>query len=223
MSNNTKKSTAETMKIRTPEFRASFPALFEPKKVNNQGEAKYSVQMLFQVKETETSKKLGVKVVDITPLMKAVEACAISALGPDKSKWPKMEWPFRKGEEKDYDGYGPGVVFATASTKIKPGIVHAFAGPDGKPAPLTVPTDFYGGCIALATVNPYYWKYMGKQGVSFGLQNVQKLRDCEMFGGRAKAADDFDAIEPPEGASPADAKTGAAAVNGGDPLGMLPS
>lgn len=212
MSNATK-TKDEKIKLTTPEFRVSFPQVFEAKQVNGQGTAKFSIQMLFRVKADP--KKPDEKVVDLTPLKNAWLAVAVSKFGTDKTKWPKLENPFRDGKEKDYDGYGDGIVFLTASSKMKPGVVHAHAGADGKPEPLTVPTDFYGGCYARATVNPYYWEFMGKKGISFGLQNVQKLKDGEMFGGRAKAEMDFDAIEPPQGAT-------AVAGEPADPLAGMP-
>lgn len=218
---------SEGVKITTPEFRASFPALFEAKSVQPGGNAKYSVVMLFQTKETAASKAEGRSVVDIEPVRKLIRDVVIEKFGADKSKWPalgngtgQLQLPLHLGTEpgkKDMVGYGEGIIFATASSSGKnarPGVVHAYAGPDGKPAPLTVPSDFYGGCYARATVNAYYWEYMGKLGVSLGLQNVQKLRDGEPFGGRGKAEEDFDAIPSPEGAS--QAQPAAAAAAGSD-------
>jgi len=35
---------------------------------------------------------------------------------------------------------------------------------------------------------------MGKHGVSFGLQNLQKMNDGEPFSGKTKAEDDFESI-----------------------------
>lgn len=219
---------AESVKILTPEFQASFPNLFTPKAAPGSDKLKYSLVMLFQVKETAKSKAEGRKVVDIKPLKDAVSAVLAEKFGPDKSKWPPFgdgpglfKLPFRSGEEpgkKDAAGLGEGIMFINATKngdQIKPGIVHAHAGPDNRPAPLTVPTDFYGGCYARATVNPYFWEYMGRMGVSFGLQNVQKLRDGEPFGGGVAAENEFDAIQIPGGATPA----GVVAATG-DPLGL---
>lgn len=221
MSNATKDSKAPKMKLTSPEARASFPQVFEPKAVNG-GEPMYSVQLLFQTKETETSKKLGLKVVDITPLKQAVADVLTAEFGADRTKWPqKLELPFRDGKEKDYDGYGDGVTFINVKSKMKPGIVYPWAGADGRPEPLTVQSDLYGGCIIRATLNPYYWEYMGKKGVSFGLQNIQKVRDCEMFGGRVAPEKDFDALEAPKPAA-APAAGGAQAGAPADPLAGLP-
>ncbi len=189
------------VKIMTPEFRASYPAVFEAKAVNkgDKGDkAKFSVQMIFRVKETPESKARGEKVVDILPLRQAVAAILVAEYGADKTKWPAgLHTPFRNGSEKKKPdgtypaGYDDGVVFCNASTIYKPGLV------DSANVVIVLPNEFYGGCYARATVNPYAYEYMGKRGVSLGLQNIQKLRDGEPFGGRTAPEDDFDAIDPP--------------------------
>jgi len=183
----------------------SFPQVWEPKQINGTGTAKYNLSMLFRVAadpaKPETAKEKGV---DITPMKQAVGAVLVAQFGPDKTKWPAgLSIPFRDGKDKQFDGYGPGVIFIGASSSAKnprPGIV----GPDGKTA-ITTPNEFYGGCYARATVNAFYWEFMGKKGVSFGLQNIQKTRDGLPFSGRAAAEDDFDAIPLPnasEGGAP---------------------
>jgi hypothetical protein len=212
MAKNKMKSEMES--IMTPEFRASFPSLFEPRAAKPGDKAKYSIQMLFQVKETAKSKAEGRKVVDLEPLKVLVRNVLTEKYGQDRSKWPAgLFLPFRDGMEpgkKDLNGYGEGIVFVGASSvKVKPGVVHAYAeAGTNKPALLTVPSDFYGGCYARAKVNAFAWEYMGKVGVSFGLQHVQKLRDGEPFGGNGSAADQFDAIAEPAGAEAAPAAGG---------------
>ncbi len=219
---------SEETKHLTPEFRVSFPNVFEAVKVNPTDKtAKFSVQMVFQVKETEKSKAAGTKVVSIQNLKDAVKAVIVEKYGADTAKWPKigdgvgmLKLPFRDGMEpgkKDADGYGEGTVFLAASSVNMPGIVESYAGSDGKAAPLAARTDFYPGCYARATLNAYHWKFMGKEGVSFGLQNLQKLRDGERFGGRGNASNDFDAIEAPAGAVPAGVGATASVA---DPLGL---
>lgn len=207
----------EFIKVRTPEGRASFPNLFEAKKVNETDKkAKFSTQILFRVEATPESTKAQEPVVNINELQEAVRRCITNEFGPrEGGKWPQfgdgsagtLKLPFRSGEEptkKDQPGYGKGVVFIQATTETKPGIV----GPDLNP--LSLPHELKGGDYIKATVNAYYWKYMGKQGVSFGLQNVQKVRDGEAFGNRTSADKDFDAIPAPSGATPVGAAPAAA-------------
>ena len=173
-------------KLITPTFRVSFPAVFTPRKANEgdpNAVAKYSVQMIFPKQGT-----------DLTELKNAVRAAVVEKWGADKTKWPKkLVLPFRDGSEKDYDGYGPDTIFISASSKMKPGLV------DENVQPIIEPSEFYGGCYARATVNAFAWEFMGKAGVSFGLRNIQKVKDGEPFGGGSRAENDFDAIATPGG------------------------
>lgn len=217
---------SEDVKIHTPEFRVSYPNVFEAVKVNpTDAKAKFGVVAIFQIEDTEKSKAAGTKALGVGGLEKLKQLCrdvATEKFGADRTKWPPLKFPFRDGgtepSHKDKDGYGPGTIFVSLQSVQMPGIVESFAGPDGRPAPLGAKTDFYAGCYARAEVNAYYWKFMGKEGVSLGLQNLQKLRDGERFGGRGNAAASFDAIEAPKGAAvPAGA---GAASNAADPTGV---
>ncbi|MDE2019165.1 MAG: DUF2815 family protein [Patescibacteria group bacterium] len=200
-------------KVTTPEFRVSFPAVFAPRKINQNDpneKPKYSVQMLFRVKATAKSQELGEKVVDIEPLRAAVRQLLTDKFGADRTQWPtNMRLPFRLGtepEKKDKDGYGEGIIFCGASsTQNKPGLVDSVGDGTGKPRVIIDPNEFYGGCYARATINAYWYDRAGNKGVSFGLMNIQKLRDGQPFSSRVKAEDEFDAIEQPagEGASAA--------------------
>lgn len=165
----------------TPEFRVSFPAVFAARAAVQGQEPKFSIAMLFP------------KTTDLTPLKQLVNAAAVAKWGADKSKWPKgLRNPFRDGSEKDYDGY-EGVTFCTASSKRKPGLVNADLDP------IIEPNEFYGGCYARAEIAAFAYEVSGNKGVSFGLRNVQKIRDGEPFSGASKPEDAFDAIPQPNG------------------------
>lgn len=197
-------------KVTTPKFRVSFPAVFEPKLAPGATEPKFSITMLFQT--------TGPDAVDITPLKNAVKAVIAEKFGADETKWPRtkdgkyaFKLPFRDGAEKDYEGYGPGVVFCSASSKKdrKPGLIY------GNKEPITNPNEFYGGCYARATINAYWYDKGVNKGVAFGLQNIQKWSDGEPFSGKTKPENDFDEI--PEPGQPA---TGVKPAAGADPLGV---
>lgn len=166
-------------KIRTSVFRAAFVHVFEPHMAPGAKEAKFSVVMLFQKDD---------------PILKELKAAAQAAA---KEKWgdkipPGLKSPFRSGAEKSHlDGFGPDVVFITATTKQKPGLV------DQRLQPIENSQEFYSGCYARATVNAFAYDTAGNKGVSFGLQNLQKVRDGAPFG-RTRATDDFDAVESGE-------------------------
>lgn len=167
--------------VLTPEFRAAFANVFTPKAAAEGQEAKYSMTMLFP------------KTADISVLKAAVKAAITEKWGPEKEKWPKgLRLPFRDGDEKkEYDGY-EGMTFCPTSSKTRPGLV------DQNRVAIITPDEFYSGCYARATLQAFAYDKAGNKGVSWGLRNIQKIRDGEAFSGRVKAENDFDAIPMPK-------------------------
>jgi Enterobacter phage Enc34, ssDNA-binding protein len=173
-----KKNNIEAKKAMTPEFRVSFPHVFEAHTGFEGQQAKFSIVALFP------------KNVDLSGLKKAVFNAAVEKFGP-KEKWPKnLRLPFRDGDEKsDLSGY-EGTTYITASSMQRPGVVNQ------KLEPLTKDDNqFYAGCYARATLIAFAYDKAGNKGVSFSLQNVQKLRDGDPFSGRRKAEEEFDSVE----------------------------
>ena len=173
---------AERLKVVTPPFRVSFPAVFEPSSYQG-GDPKYSLVGLFYLdKFTEADKKAWAS-------MNAIADAAA------KDKFKKIvkdlpanfKRPIREGKEKDHlEGYNvPNCMFATFSSKQRPGLV------DRNKQPILSEEDFYPGCWARATITSYPYDNVGK-GVAFGLHNLQKLGDDENFTGRVAAEEDFD-------------------------------
>lgn len=170
-------------KCLTPEFRVSFPHVFEKHSGFEGQEPKFSIVMLFQ-------KNLDLKVLKVAAMNAAVEKW-----GP-KEKWPKgLRMPFRDGDEKtDLSGY-EGTTFVTASSKQKPQVVGNKK-IDGQFPQLDKDSEeFYAGCYARATLIAFAYDKAGNKGISFSLQNIQKLRDGEQFSGRRNADDEFDEVE----------------------------
>ena len=165
-------------KVTTPEFRASFPALFKAESYEG-GKEKYSIVMVFPKKT------------DLGPMKAAAKVVA-------QTTWPNgfpanLKTPFRDGADKgELEGFGPDTIFITASTIRKPGLV------DRQLQNIIEPERFYAGCYARATVSAFTYDVKGNKGVSFGLHNVQFLRDGEPLAGGTKAEDDFEAVEGEE-------------------------
>ncbi len=173
----------ERTKVTSPPFRVSFPEVFESKSYDG-SEPKYSLVMLFY------PEKFTKKEAAQFQAMKALrdEACQtkFSKSFKDMKVNPAFKVGLRKGEEKpDLDGYGEGMVFATASSKMQPGLI------DRDRTPIMKIEDFYPGCWARATLTAYGYDNKSK-GVAFGLQNIQKLGEGESFSGRVDADEDFD-------------------------------
>jgi len=129
-------------------------------------------------------------------------AAAIKAQATEKwGKIPaKFVNPIRDGDENvDDDGNlkypeTAGCYTLQASTKRRPGIV------DAKLQPITDPDELYSGAFYRATVGTYAWDHpTGGKGVSFNLNNVQKVRDGEPLDGSTSADKDFADFAEEEG------------------------
>lgn len=94
-------------------------------------------------------------------------------------------------------GYPEGSVFINARSAERPGAVYSHPGPDGK-KPAEIPADklrddLYPGAIVRASVTAFAYDKKGNKGVSFALNNVQKLRDGARIDNRVAAESEFDA------------------------------
>lgn len=181
-------------KIVTPLFRLSFPSLWEPTAAKGSDKKKYSLTMLFP------------KNADLSTLRKlAVDAItAASWGGADRKKWPanlrnfdlrthiadagRTGWPFRNGDNQDYDGYQDMVSVVASNEHQKPAIV----GRDRNP--IVDQADVYPGCYGHAVITAYAWDHpTGGKGVSFSLLAFMKVKDGEPFT-RRYDPDDFAGI-----------------------------
>lgn len=176
MEKETQKPTSNPMKVITPPFRVSFPALFKARSYED-SDPYYSVEMLFD------------KTTDLKAMKKALHAAAQKKWGKDESTWPTFKHPvFRDGNTKKFEGYKDKIV-VLAKTKIKPGVV------DKDVQEIIDPNEIYAGCWARASITAYAYDTKGNRGVAFTLNNIQKIKDDTAFSGRTRATDDFGAIE----------------------------
>ena len=173
--------------IVTPEFRLSFPALFTPVQYET-GQPKYEITMLFP------------KDVDINELKALAKAAAVERWGADPSQWPPgLRVPFKDGDApntmgKIYDTHR-GHIVVKASSLYAPGVVNESV------QPVINEKEVYSGCYCRAQINAYTYANKGNCGVSFGLANIQKLRDGDRIGGGPSATAAFDAVAPSPGNS----------------------
>jgi hypothetical protein len=192
---------AKTQRVRllTPVFRASFPDVFQKRVFQGQGEesGRYACAGLFAGFEIAGGRTVirvpGVWSPKDQEKWKALIA-ECNRVAVEKFKKPMSELdravyklPFHRGEEKEYQGYGPGIVYVTMSAKnIKPTVVgRDLTTPLG-------PEDFYAGCYARASVTPFAFNNIGK-GIALGLNHLQKLKDGERLDSFRSAEDDFGA------------------------------
>lgn len=178
----------------TPEFRINFPAVFKPRLNKLSGKEEYGLTALFP------------KGANLIKLKEACEQAVIKKWGADKTKWPKnLRMPIRdqaeKAKERDGQmvlppGYEEGAFYCTfKSSKDKPGVV------DKNVQPILDESEIYSGCWVRASVNAFAYDQAGNRGVSFGLVNLQKLRDDKPLGARTRPEDDFSAVGDDEGSA----------------------
>lgn len=175
----TKSDWAKLKKVRTPMFRLSFPALFEPKKFKPTDlKSKYSIQMLFA------------KNIDLSVLNDARKAAMSQKFGENQAKWPKgIRSPFRDGDTKaQWEGY-PGHYFISAGSEHKPGVI-GYDAASKKPTEILEQSEIYAGCYGRAEIQAFYYEG-STPGISFALLNFQKLKDGSAFSGRKSAEETF--------------------------------
>lgn len=180
----------ETKPLITPEVMLGhWPKFFEKGLPDDKGVSYYESDLLISP-EAQKSAEFA--------RLKAAQADAA------KAEWKgnppsNLKSAFRPAGEKrkqaDGSQYYPDDQFAgwllmRVKTKNQPGIVN------GAKQQITDEAEVYGGCIVRCSVNPNAYSVKGNNGVSFWLNNVQKLRDGEPLGGgsRSRAQDDFEPV-----------------------------
>lgn len=162
----------------TPEFRASYVFLFQPRSNKKPGKTpKYCCNMVFPVGT------------DLTVLKKAAYDVVVKQFGVDQSVWPKFKSPFKSQDDrvgKD-KGYEPGGEYLIPNSNNRPGIVDAAV------KPILNASDVYGGCYGVAMVRAY-WYDNDQKGVGFELVNFQKTRDGEPLGNRSLPESGFQPV-----------------------------
>lgn len=171
------------MSIITPKAILSYPRLFEPEAQNEGDTPKYSCALVFE------------EGTDLKTLKQAAVAAARERFG-DKAdnmiKGGKLRMPFRTDSEDK--GYPAGSTFMNVRTTKRPGIVSIYPDPNtGKPLPIVDEEEMYPGCVVRASLAVYAYDTNGNRGVSFALNNLQKVADGERLDGRSKAEDEFEA------------------------------
>lgn len=159
----------------TPEFRVSFPKIFEADE-----NGKYGLAMIFDSD------------VDFAPLEKMVDALK-------KQTWPKgtgklaYSQPILDGNDSQAkrEELTDKFYINGKSGKYRPGLV------DASLQDITDESEFYPGCWARAVITLYSWTYMGKCGISVNVRNIQKIRDDDPLISRVRATDEFEAVSEP--------------------------
>jgi len=186
-------------KVLTGEVRLSYANLFVPRRANEKADPKYSVVLLIP-KNTAAGKETYRKILAAQDA--ALEEGAGKFAGVKvPENWrthPKWTNTLHDGDEDadletnpEYAGHW--FISISSNQNYKPGIV------DRQKNEILDQSEVYSGCYARVTMVAFAFNTQGNKGVSFGLRNVQKLRDGEPFGGGSRAEDDFDALDDEDG------------------------
>ena len=186
MSAADKKASAKAREVITPEFRLSFPNLFKAVAAEEGEEKKFSACLVFD------------KDADLTALKKAAIFAMREKFGDkadDGIRSGKLNLPWRDDPDDVAEkGYAVGSTFMNVRTNNKPQVVLNVKDPEtGRPQHLTDESDIYPGCYCRASIVAFGYSVKGNRGVSFALNNVQKLRDGDRLDSRTNAEDEFDA------------------------------
>lgn len=185
------KANIQQLLVTTGVFRASHPHVLKPSQMNDKDAPKYSIEMLFDKKNT-----------DLKPLQLALKAAAVAKWGPDKADWPDgLAMPIRDGDkpvrnkktkemETKKEHLGNWVI--RASTVAEYGKPYVL---DRERNPIESESDFYPGCYARAALKAHAYEFGDKYGVKFILDGVQFVRDGEALGSRRSAEQMFGALE----------------------------
>ena len=169
-------------KIITGVCRLSYANIWQAKSING-GTPKFSTSVLIPKSDTVT----------VARVEKAIQAAYEEGEGKLKGNGKSvppltaLKTPMRDGDlERPDDPAYEGHWFVNANSNTAPGVV------DINRQPIIDTSEIYSGVYARVSLSFYAFNSNGNKGIACGLQNIQKVRDGESLGGRAKAEDDFD-------------------------------
>lgn len=180
----------------TPNAILSYPHLHQPQPAKAGQKPKYSAALIFTPAELATP--------DGAAKFKALQDAAV-AVGVEK--WGKEKFEsylkgenFKKGFRRDAkEGYPEGSVYINVRTEQQPGMVYSWpeAG-SNPPKPAKIPLEkvreeLYPGARVRASVVAFAFDTDGNRGISFALNNIQKIGDGERIDNRVDASREFDA------------------------------
>ena len=175
------KVTNPTKVITGVNTRWSYANVWDPKSING-GNPKYSVSLIIPKSDTAT----------ITKIKAAIQAAyeegesKLKGNGKSVPALSVIKNPLRDGDiERPDDAAYAGCYFINANCDSAPGVV------DADRQPILERSEVYSGVYGRASINLYAFNSNGNRGIACGLNNLQKIRDGEPLGGKARAEDDF--------------------------------
>lgn len=168
--------------IVTGKVRFSYANVFEPKAMQNGGEAKYSITLLIPKSDNDTYQRI---VAEINKTLQESVADTFKGVMPANPRLPIYDGD---GLRESGEPYGPeckGHWVMSAKSNSAPEVV------DANCQPILSKNEFYSGCYGRASIRFYAYNQNGNKGIGCGLGNVQKLEDGQPLDGRTSATEDF--------------------------------
>lgn len=163
-------------KVITGLVRFSYVQVWQPKSIDG-GDEVYSVSIIIPKADKET-------LTNIKTSIENAKKAGASKLGEKKPI--NLKNPLRDGDmERPDDETYANSYFVNANCKTPPGVVDKFRNP------IIDTTEFYSGCYGHASITFYAFNSNGNKGIACGLNNLMKVKDGDMLGGRSRAEDDF--------------------------------
>ena len=170
-----------TKVITGPNTTFSYLNCWDPKAIQG-GTPKFSVSLIIPKSDVKTIEKIK------AAIQAAYEEGQSKLKGNGKSVPPlsAIKTPLRDGDiERPDDETYRNAYFVNANSDTAPGVV------DADRQPILDTSEVYSGVYGRASINFYAFNSNGNRGIACGLNNLQKIRDGEPLGGKARAEDDF--------------------------------
>lgn len=176
-------------KVVTGEVRFSYANLIYPRGTKWDDTPKYSTEILIPKDDLKT----------VNAINEAVDAAAKEKFG---DKLPRgFNHPLRDPElEAEENGERcaaaeVGMYRVRVKSNPDPDGNRQFGVVDNQLNPITQAKDLKSGDYGRISMNAVAYDVSGNRGVSFWINNVQKLRSGEALGGQMAAEDEFDAVD----------------------------
>ena len=170
-----------TKVITGPQTRWSYANVWNPKAING-GTPKYSVSLIIPKNDTKTIEKIKAAI----EAAYAEGQAKLKGTGNSVPALSAIKTPLRDGDlERPDDEAYKNAYFINANSPTAPGIV------DADRQPIIETSEVYSGVYGRASINFFAFNSNGNRGIACGLNNLQKIRDGEPLGGKARAEDDF--------------------------------
>lgn len=182
-------------KVITSEATLSYPNLLVARAGKGaNAKSKFSAALVFTPEQQNTpAGKAAFEAMKKAALFVAEERWGSKAAEMFRIK--QLRTPFR--DDAEAKGYPAGSIFLNVRTEQKPACVSTEPSPENpkKPRQFTddeIKTKMYAGAKVRASIVAFTYDTDGNKGVSFALNNLQKVGEGDRLDGRTAAEDEFD-------------------------------